>query len=118
MAYCNRSIGSRRWKRPDHCNDRKPISTRLDKGSTLAGTLDCKQPAVGRPGLGLELREIGQATQAAEVGGRGADQLGAQGPALLQVLLDPRVPVVEVDADLGIFGDDSGGEGADGVLAH
>src|SRR5262249_56068993 len=55
---------------------------------------------------------------AAEVVGGVADELDAQSPALLQVLLDPGVAVEDVDGHLSAAVDELGGKCALGVLAH
>ena len=57
--------------------------------------------AVGGTDLALEFGQVGQTTLTAEVVGRVANQLDAQGPTFLQILLDPGVAVEDVDADLG-----------------
>jgi hypothetical protein len=79
--------------------------------------LDGKQTAVGRARLGLQRGQIAEPTLAAKVIGRVADGLDAQGAAFLQVLLDPRVLVENIDDHVHSAGDDLRREGPVGVRA-
>src|SRR3954453_3154465 len=76
-----------------------------------------EQAAVDRTGPSLQLGQVVQATQAAQVGGVVDDGLDAHRAAVLEVLLDPGVAVAGVDGDLGAVGDDVGVEGAGGLAA-
>src|ERR1019366_1269054 len=80
----------------------------IREDAALAGPLSFQQPAVDRTRGVLQLGEAGDAAADPQVGWRVDDGLDAQGPAVLEVLLDPGVAVEGVDGDIHAPGDDLG----------
>src|SRR5439155_1592690 len=77
------------------------LKERRADGTALAGTLDHKQSLVDAAGLGDELGQVLQAREHADVGWLVDDGFDSQRAAALEVLLDARMLVAEVDPDLG-----------------
>ena len=93
------------------------LKERRADGTALAGTLDHKQPLVDAAGLGDELGQMLKAGEYADVGWLVDDGLDSQRAAALEVLLDARVLVAEVDADVGAGREDARAERLAGGLA-
>ena len=82
---------------------------RLDSPGRSPGRhVRLKQPPVDGAGAGLQLVEIMQAPQAAQIAWVVDDGLDAQRAPVIEVLLDAGVPVEGVDVHLGAVGDDLG----------
>src|SRR5258705_10819753 len=81
---------------------RDPLKGWARKDGALAGTFGFQYAPVGGAGLGLELVQVGQAGVAAQVAGGAAGGLDPHRPAVLEVLLDPRVLVGHVDQDAAV----------------
>ena len=64
--------------------------------AVVAYAFHSKQPSIGRKTDFAQLRQIVQAFAGAEAVGVVDGRLGAQGPILLVILLDVRLPVVDV----------------------
>ena len=100
---------------------RDPLKGWTRKDAALADTFSIEQCGVDRTGAGLQLIEIVQAAQTAQIARVVDDGLDTQRPPVLQILLDAGVPVEGVDVDLGAVGDDLGfvltGRGTSAPLA-
>jgi hypothetical protein len=84
----------------------------------VADALDVEQTSIG---FEADLPQCGQVLQLladTEIARVVDGGLGAQGPLLLVVLLDPRMLVVDVKRRSDAFGDDAGSESARGALGH
>ena len=84
------------------------LKERRADGTALAGLFDHKQPPVDGAGFVDQFGEMLQAAFDVEVVGAVDDRLDPERAAVLEVLLDARVLVAEVDPDLGAGGEDPG----------
>src|SRR6266545_3055011 len=80
--------------------------------AVLAGALEGDEAPVDVAHDGAQVREVGQRLADAEVIGVVNHRLGAEGPALLEVLLEPRVLVFDGELGLHPVLDHAGAEGA------
>src|SRR6476659_8132743 len=85
-----------------------PLNGWTRQAAALTDTVSIEQGGVDRTGAGLQLIEMDQPPQTAQVARVVDDSLDAQRPPVLQILLDAGVPVEGVDVDLGAVGDDLG----------
>src|ERR1700758_1369679 len=85
---------------------RDPLKGWTRKDAALADTFSIEQCGVDRTRPGLQLVEMLQPAQAAQIARVVDHGLDAQRPSVLEILFDPGVPVEGVDVDLGAVGDD------------
>jgi hypothetical protein len=81
---------------------RDPLKGWARKDGALAGTFGIQYAPAGGAGLGLEFVQVGQAGVAAQVAGGAAGGLDPHRPAVLEVLLDPRVLAGDIDQDAAV----------------
>jgi hypothetical protein len=84
----------------------------------LTGPLDVQQTSVGSKAKLPHRGKIDQSAAEAKIPGIVDDGFRPQGPAFLEVLLDPALLVVDVQRGHYPLGDDAGTKAARGVFAH